>query len=151
MESRLSQHSAPTLLFVEDDYNWIFTFRDEFQKLAPQWEIMHTREGWTAMHKLAKGLAPQALVIDVDMAGVGCRDLIEWVKEQAQLRDLPIVVLSNSNDSTHRRRFATLGVNSYLDKPGSLEKLRQNIQYIVKLCEESRFRAQEDRKEMACI
>ena len=144
----MSETIKPVLLFVEDDYDLNYTFRDEFKKIAPQWGITSCREGWAAMQELTRGLEPQVLVVDVDMVGVGCRDLIEWVKEQSYFSSIPIVVLSNSDDFSHRQHCAALGVSSYLDKPGSLADLRELIHHVVKLCEESRFYAQ-DRNEIS--
>ena len=150
MGAKLTRPEPPVLLFVEDNYDWMYIFRNEFQKTAPHWKITCVPSGEAARDLLASEPAPQALVADLKMPGMDGLELIAWVKEQPQFRFLPIVVLSNSDDPTHRQRSATLGVSSYLGKPASLKELREHIRYIVKLCETSRSFSQEW-KEMSCV
>lgn len=144
MGARFSPAKPPVLLFVGDDYDWAYMFCQEFQKSAPHWHIIRARDGWSAMLQLAKGSVPEALVIDVSRKGVGCRDLIEWVKDQAIFRALPVVVYSGIDDPSHRKHCTALGVNSYLDKPTSPEELTNHIQTIARLTQASCTFAQDE-------
>jgi DNA-binding response OmpR family regulator len=146
----ISQLNAPILLYLEEEHNTTFFFADEFKKLAPHWEIVRVHDRLSAMRHLADKPEPHAVVIDLTLLDEEGMELIKWVKGQPRFRFLPIIVLSNSNDSSRRQRCVALGVTSYLDKPESLGELRNNIHYIAKLCEGARFDAQEW-KEMSCV
>jgi CheY-like chemotaxis protein len=148
MGARLSQLSAPVLLFLAEENNTAFPFAGEFKKIAPQWEVARVHERLSAMRHFVAD-APQAFVMDLAILDEGGVELIEWIKAQPQFRFLPIVVLASSDGSSHRQRCAALGVSSYLDKPKSFKELRNNIRYIVKLCEGPRFDSPEW-KEMSC-
>ena len=44
-------------------------------------------------------------------------DVLEWIRRQATLRELPVVVLTSSSDPRDVKRAHQLGVHSYLAKP----------------------------------
>jgi CheY-like chemotaxis protein len=150
MGARISNPGAPFLLFLEEKNNDTFSFASEFKKLVPQWEIVRVHERLSAMRCLTDATAPQAFVIDLAMMDNAGVELLEWVKLQPHYRRLPLVVLSNSDDLSQRQRCVALGVSSYLDRPKSPKELRNNIRYIVKLCEGPRFHSNEC-EEMACV
>jgi len=150
MSATPSSTRAPILFLVEDDYDWTFFFCTEFQKLAPRWEIVSSRDGAEAMRLLSRAVVPRVIVTDLNMPGIGGIALIEWIKNQEPFRALPLVVLSSSEDPTHRQCCANLGINSYLVKPNSLNELRQNIRDIITLGDASHFDSK-DRNEMRCV
>src|SRR5260221_4133702 len=125
MEAGLTQADPPVLLFVEDNHDWSYLFCSVFKNLAPHWEIICARDGSAALRYLISAPAPQALVTDLIMPGMNGVEFIEWVKDQSQFRFLPVIVLSNSDDPSHRRHCAAQGVGCYLNKPGSLKELRE--------------------------
>ena len=137
MELRHLPLETPLLIYAEDDENAAFFFRGEFQKIAPHWTIVWARDGLAAKCLLAQPPAPSGLVTDLNMPGMNGLELIEWVKAQSQFHSLPVVVRSNSGDPSDRRKCASMGVSSYLDKPGPLKEIRSQIRYILKLCETS--------------
>jgi CheY-like chemotaxis protein len=136
MSLQLSENKAPILLYAEDDEDTTFLVCSQFQKIAPHWKIVCAQNGMEARGLLSQHPTPDALVTDLSMPVMGGMELIEWLKAQPQFRFLPIVVYSNSGDPSDRQRCAALGVNGYLEKPGSLKELRDQIRYILKLFEE---------------
>jgi CheY-like chemotaxis protein len=150
METNFSQSNPPVLLFLEEKSDATSPFADEFSKLAPHWVVVRVHDRLSAMRYLDSAPVPQAFVIDLAVLDQNGLELIEWIKTEHHLRFLPIAVLSNSDDPSHRHRCVALGISSYLDKPKTHRELRNNIRYIVKICEGSRFHSRELR-EMACV
>jgi len=137
MEKVQYQTRAPVLHFVDDDDNWTYLFCDQFEKMAPEWEIICARDGISAKHQLACSSAPRVLVTDIDMPGMDGLQLAEWVKGKTELRSIPLFVFSNSTDPSRQQRCADLGVDRFIEKPTSMKDLRQAIRSIVKHCEEN--------------
>jgi CheY-like chemotaxis protein len=131
------QISNPVLLFVEDDDDTTLIFCREFLKIAPYWKIICRREGLEAVRQLNAEPAPQGIVTDLNMPGMGGLALIKWIRGESRFRLVPLIVRSSSDDPTDRRRCIDLAVSRFLDKPAYLEKIRANIRGIVQLCEAS--------------
>jgi two-component system, response regulator YesN len=146
MERISSPGNPPVLLFVDDDENWDYLFCREFNAQAPDWKIVSARDGLDARRQMVNIPPPHALVTDLDMPTMNGIELIEWVRQQLQFRLLPIVVLTGMENPSQRQQCAALEVDSYLEKPNSMDDLRESVRYIVKLCEQARWGGQEPRK-----
>jgi CheY-like chemotaxis protein len=146
MEPKVFRPAAPVLLLAEDDSDWTYLFSHEFQILAPHWEIKCAHDGREAVDEFHNTSLPQALVTDLNMPRMDGIELIEWIKGQPQLRQLPILVFSSSNAPAQRQRCAALGVSIFLEKGASLRELRSDIRSIVKLCEDSHSYSQDWKK-----
>jgi len=62
---------------------------------------------------------PKMLLLDLKMPRLGGFDVLEFVRSQPGLRQLPIVIFSSSDDPKDIQRAYDSGANSYLCKPHS--------------------------------
>jgi len=60
---------------------------------------------------------PEIVVTDYEMPGLKGTDLIRELRQQPHTRDIPIMMLTASNDQDLRYRALELGANDYLNKP----------------------------------
>ena len=63
---------------------------------------------------------PGLLLLDLKMPNKDGFDVLEWLRGQADLRRLRVVVLTDSQNKTDVNRAYELGANSYLIKPVGL-------------------------------
>jgi CheY-like chemotaxis protein len=136
MEDDAATEITRLLLFAEDDEAWRELLCTQFNRIAPDWKIVCVCEGREAMRRLGEMDSLHALVTDLHMPEMDGLELIEWVRAQPRYRTLPVFVVSSSDDPVHHQRCADLGVEKFMNKPGSLEILRNNIREIVRLSEE---------------
>jgi len=62
---------------------------------------------------------PSMMLLDLKMPRVNGFDVLDFVRRQPGLRQLPIVIFSSSDDPKDIRRAYDAGANSYLCKPHS--------------------------------
>jgi CheY-like chemotaxis protein len=124
-----------TILMVEDDPNDIFLMERAFRKARLANPLKVVRDGEEAIsYLLGDGIysdreeypLPLMILTDLKMPRRSGFELLEWLADQEPaLREIPIIVLTSSNELTDVEKAKQLGAKSYLVKPGQLEDLVQ--------------------------
>lgn len=73
-------------------------------------------------------LAPDVVVTDLCMPGVGGLDLIRFFRSRRTTKAIPIVAMSGAADSGTGRKALEAGASAYLDKPFALSELAALIE-----------------------
>ena len=66
---------------------------------------------------------PDLLLLDVEMPGLSGLDLLAFVKSEALLPGVPVLMLTGVDDPDFVARAHKVGASGYLTKPFDLEKL----------------------------
>lgn len=122
------------ILLAEDDPNDVFFLRRAFQKAAVKCRILDVSNGQEAIRYL-EGAAPydnrtnfpfpDLLLLDLKMPLMNGFDVLEWLRKQPFLAELPAVVLSSSANEEDVTRARALGARDYRVKPNDLNQLTQ--------------------------
>lgn len=75
---------------------------------------------------------PDACLFDINMPGLSGLELLEEIKRDAELRTIPVVMLSSSDDEKDVARSYELQASGYVCKPDSYPRLREIVGRIVK-------------------
>lgn len=77
-----------------------------------------------------------AVVTDLEMPRLRGEDLIDRIRRHdcADIRDLPIIVVSSLDDQVTKNRLRFLGANVVLPKPLDIEKLIENARNYIVAC-----------------
>ncbi len=67
------------------------------------------------------------ILLDLKLPKVDGLEVLQQIKEDPDLRLIPIVVLTTSNQEKDVQRSYELGVNSYVNKPVSIEDLQAKV------------------------
>lgn len=67
------------------------------------------------------------LITDLNMPNMDGFELIRALRENAEYRELPVIILSSLSDQANKEQGARLGVSSYVVKPFSLEKIQYEV------------------------
>ena len=124
------------VLIAEDDPGDIFLLQRAFTLSGVPAGLYFVRDGQEAIDYLG-GTAtytdrnefplPDLLLLDLKMPRKSGFEVLAWVREQPGLKRLPVVVLSSSNQNPDINRAFDLGANSYLVKPGGLDRLLELV------------------------
>ena len=127
------------ILLVEDDPDDAHLLMRAFRRAGIASPVLHVRDGDAAVAYLS-GTAPfedrgqhplpNVVLLDLKLPRRSGHEVLEWVRAQADLRRLPIVVLTSSADRSDVARAYELGANSYLVKPATTGELNQMIRAV---------------------
>ena len=116
------------ILLAKDNEDYALLFRRALQSAQINASLDVVRDGQEAVDYLA-GVGPytdrtqhpfpKLLLLDLKMPRVNGFDVLDYVRRQPGLRQLPIVIFSSSDDPKDIRRAYDAGANSYLCKPHS--------------------------------
>ncbi len=70
---------------------------------------------------------PQLVLLDLELPGMNGFQVLSWVRQNEQLRTLPIVVLTGSVFSSSINTAYLLGANSFVVKPTDFVELKSSL------------------------
>lgn len=116
-----------TVLVVDDSATDRAALREIF-KSEPGWEVVMAQDGVEALDKLAQGLRPDLVLVDLRMPRMDGHDLIQRIREDPALRTLRVAVISAEHDREKVKVLANAGISGYLLKPFEVPKVRLVVQ-----------------------
>jgi CheY-like chemotaxis protein len=124
------------ILLVEDDENDVMLLQRAFRRAAIVNPLQIVRHGDDAVAYL-EGTGefadrdlhplPVLMLLDLKLPRRTGLEVLQWVKERAGLKRIPIIVLTSSKNDDDVNRAYELGANSYVVKPVSFETLLELV------------------------
>ena len=113
-------NQVPLILVVDDS----ITVRRVTQRLLKRegYRVTLASDGLDALEKLQEE-KPTLVLSDIEMPRMDGFDLARNIRADAQLRDLPIIMITSRIAGKHREYAKELGVDHYLGKPYSEDEL----------------------------
>jgi CheY-like chemotaxis protein len=113
------------ILIVEDDPNDVELTLTALADYNLANEVVVTRDGQQALDFLycrgefSTRIAgnPAVMLLDLKLPKIGGLEVLQQVKSDDNLRTIPVVVLTSSNEEKDMMRSYKLGVNAYVVKP----------------------------------
>lgn len=121
------------ILLVEDDHNDVLLINRAFQKVNIANPIIVVNDGEQAVSYLAgrepyvDRALPMLVLLDLKLPRKSGHEVLEWLRQQPNLKRLPVVVLTASSESSDVNRAYDLGANSYLVKPVTFDALVEMV------------------------
>ncbi|MBI2751584.1 MAG: Hpt domain-containing protein [Burkholderiales bacterium] len=115
-----SVNQVPLILVVDDS----ITVRRVTQRLLKRegYRVALASDGLDALEKLQEE-KPTVVLSDIEMPRMDGFDLARNIRADANLRDLPIIMITSRIAGKHREHAKELGVDHYLGKPYSEDEL----------------------------
>ena len=73
---------------------------------------------------------PDLILLDLNLPRMDGREVLQHIKTDAQLRRIPVVILTSSREDRDLTAAYDLGVNSYIEKPVSFSKFMEVAEQI---------------------
>jgi DNA-binding response OmpR family regulator len=120
------------ILLAEDDENDFFLFALAVKKAGLKERIFHARDGQQAVDYIKgerqygnRGLYPFPLfaVLDIKMPKLTGLEVLAWIKSSPEFSELPVIMLSGSDQAEDRNGARKFGADDYCVKPSSFADL----------------------------
>jgi two-component system, cell cycle response regulator DivK len=113
-----------TVLVVEDNELNMKLFHDLLE--ANGYNIVQTRSGLEAID-LARTHRPDLILMDIQLPEVSGLEVTKWLKEDDDLRTIPVVAVTAFAMKGDEERIRQGGCEAYLSKPISVAKFLETV------------------------
>jgi two-component system chemotaxis response regulator CheY len=93
-------------------------------------DFVHAASGLEAIEKLSLRRF-DLLVLDLNMPDIGGFEVIEFVRGQDKLKQLPILVVTTRGDESSRSRALGVGASGFLTKPFSPDAILAEVRALL--------------------
>jgi CheY-like chemotaxis protein len=117
------------VLYAEDNPSDVIFFSRAFRKFAAETQLLHCDSGPKVRNALTEcvrteRLLPRLVVLDIKMPGLSGLEVLEYIRNDSDLKNLPVVMLSASGEQRDINRAYDLRANAYLIKPDRYKSLQ---------------------------
>ncbi|MCF5671622.1 response regulator, partial [Pseudomonas syringae] len=121
------EHARPLLVMVVDDS---VTVRKVTSRLLERhgMHVLTAKDGIDAMSLLQEH-TPDIMLLDIEMPRMDGFEVASQIRQDEELKGLPIIMITSRSGQKHRDRAMALGVNEYLSKPYQETVLLESIAY----------------------
>ena len=116
----------PVILIVDDDPNDVLFLKRAFGRIGVRQEIRAVHDGMEAISYL-EGSGPYVdrdahplpclLLLDIKMPRMNGFELLRWLRGQKDFKDLPVCMITSSDDLGDREEAGRHGIEVYCVKP----------------------------------
>ena len=119
------RRESQPILIVEDSVDDFEAAKRAFGKANLNNPIKHAMSGEEALAYLrSDSLAkPGIILLDLNMPGLDGRKTLEIIKRSPELKQIPVVVLTTSDDERDVSACYEMGANTYIQKPVDFDGL----------------------------
>ncbi|HEY9851936.1 MAG TPA: response regulator [Leptolyngbyaceae cyanobacterium] len=127
------------ILLVEDDPGDVFRIQRAFRKANIISPLEVVTDGEQAINYLSGQEAyqdrdryplPILILLDLKLPRRSGFDVLKWLRNESEVKHLPVVVLTSSDRPDDIERAYLLGANSYLSKPPEIDELLEMVKTI---------------------
>ena len=128
------------VLLIDDDPADRLLAEEAFAEHGATVRVRTCEDGPSALAELRAGTLPDVVILDLNMPRMSGSDVIREIRASADLRHLPVVILSTSDSATDVARAYDLLASSYMVKSRDFPGFVQQIDRFVRFWHDCRFR-----------
>jgi two-component system, chemotaxis family, response regulator Rcp1 len=124
------------ILLVEDNPGDVRLVQEAFKESKLSYHLNVVSDGTDALTLLKKveSNSPNAILLDLNLPGKNGLEILDEIKADHQLKDIPIIVLTSSDRDLDVLVAYKRKASAYLIKPSNLSQFDEVIDAIVTLC-----------------
>lgn len=124
-----------TILLVDDDPDDQDLFQEAVSELDSSIQCLRAYHGEEALELLQSAASPrpELIFMDLNMPRMNGRACLRKLKENADLKDIPVIIYSHSRREEERRELFELGAGHFISKPMYYNEMRQAIAEVLEM------------------
>jgi two-component system, cell cycle response regulator DivK len=91
------------------------------------YKVVEAADGLAGLDMI-RSLKPPLVLLDIDLPKMGGIEVVQHVKADPALQDIPVIALTASAMQGDKERFLEAGCNDYLSKPIQVQQLIQIVE-----------------------
>ena len=95
--------------------------------------ILEAVDGVDALKKLSGPDKIDLILTDINMPVMDGLKLVSLVRQNAQLKNIPIIIITTEGSQEDRQRALTLGANAYITKPIQAPQVIAKVKELLKI------------------
>jgi CheY-like chemotaxis protein len=124
----------PTILIVDDDEGHAILIRENLESAGVPNRIEHFRDGQAVLDFFAARRATPSesyiVLLDIRMPKIDGIEVLRRLRADPELRMLPIIMLTTTDDVRDVQRCHELGCSGYIQKPVDYDRFAEAIRRI---------------------
>jgi two-component system response regulator len=122
-----------TILIVDDDPDCRMLIRDAIAECKVSNDVHEVATGEQALEFLnrrgphAQAPRPGLVYLDIEMPGMDGLEALRQIRDNADLREIPVVMMTGVAGEEEMRKAAEYGANSYTVKPANAEQFLRTV------------------------
>jgi len=122
-----------TILLVDDDPDCRLLVRDAIAECKVSNQVVEVGSGEEALRLLSRegpfvdAPRPGLIFLDIEMPGIDGLETLRRIRQQKQLQDIPVVVMTGVSGEDEMKLAAKYGANSYTLKPAIAEQFLRTV------------------------
>lgn len=122
-----------SILLIDDDAIERMKFKQVCKKINFSCSILEAENGNEALQYLNNNENSFDIVIsDIQMPKMSGLELLKKVRNSNRLKNIPIIIMSNSKDDNHLKECYNYGVSGYFTKPASFSEYSKKVVSLLK-------------------
>jgi chemosensory pili system protein ChpA (sensor histidine kinase/response regulator) len=124
----------PLIMVVDDS----ITIRKVTARMLERhhYQVVTAKDGIDAITRLQE-VKPDLMLLDIEMPRMDGYELAGHIRNQKDIKHLPIIMITSRTGQKHKDRAMALGVNRYLGKPYQENELMENITSLLRESQEA--------------
>lgn len=122
------EEGLPLVLVADDNQDMLDFIKSE---LAGKYRVTGCSNGTDALDHILKD-SPSVVISDVSMPKLDGFSLVKNIRQNINLNDVPIILISGSTMNEDYIKGLEVGADAYLTKPFDIRVLKQNISSLIK-------------------
>jgi CheY-like chemotaxis protein len=129
------------ILLADDDSDDCLFFKKAIEELKLSTNLKIVHDGEQLMKYLSENPKnlPDILFLDLNMPRKNGFECLSEIKQNRNLKDLPLVILSTSNSKDMIGMVFKIGAQVFIHKPGDFAQLKQVIYHALPIATEKKF------------
>lgn len=129
--------TKPIILYAEDDFDDFESVKEALDQLSADQSLLHAKNGAEAVSFMENAtVLPSLIVLDLNMPIMDGKEVLQWLKEKDDYRNIPIMVFTTSSREDDVKLCQKHGC-TFFRKPTLYRDLLHVAQTMLKLSEKS--------------
>ena len=130
MTSRQNIMEKKTKLLIMDDQSGTRKVLEHF--LSKEFEVILRSDGMAGMNWLESGNDPDIIITELNMPHMSGKEFTKVIRASNLHRDVPIIILSGTDESKERIECLNLGADDFMLKPFNPMEIQAKIKAILR-------------------